>query len=427
MLDMNVIRKNPDIVKKSLKKRRFDFDLDGLLKLDIERREIIGEKESLQNRRKETSKQIGSLQKAGKDASEMIAATKQIGETIKNLEERLRAVEDDFRSRMLELPNIVHESLPEGDDESANRVERTWGEPPSLDFEPKDHVEIGEALGIIDLERATKVAGARFTFMTGPGARLERALINFMLQVHTTEHGYREILPPFIINAAALTGTGQLPKFEEDLFKLEDDRQFYLCPTAEVPVTNYFANEILDAGDLPAAFAAYTPCFRSEAGSYGKDTRGLIRQHQFNKVELVRFCRPEDSYEQLETLTGHAEKILQLLELPYRVVTLSTGDIGFGASKTYDLEVWIPSQQRYREISSCSNYEAFQARRAAIRYRPEPGARPEYLHTLNGSGLAIGRTVVALLENRQQADGSVTIPPALAPYFDQRKIIGATD
>jgi seryl-tRNA synthetase len=320
------------------------------------------------------------------------------------------------------LPNIPHASVPVGDDESANAEVRRWGTPPAFSFDPKDHVDLGTALGILDLERATKIAAARFAILNGAGARLERALINFMLDVQTREHGYRETLPPFIVNRAALFGTAQLPKFEADLFKLEDERQLYLIPTAEVPVTNYHREEILDASQLPMRWAAYTPCFRSEAGSYGRDTRGVIRQHQFEKVELVKYSLPENSYEELESLTRDAEAILQRLGLHYRVVTLSTADLGFGAAKTYDIEVWLPSQNTFREISSCSNYEAFQARRAQIRFRRAGGAKPEFVHTLNGSGLAIGRTWIAILENFQQEDGSVIIPEVLQPYMDMDKI-----
>jgi seryl-tRNA synthetase len=417
MLDVQLLRKHPEIIEENLKKRNFEFDLNKLHNLDEQRRSIISEKEQMQNRRKESSKQIGQLQKAGEDASAMIAETRNLGDEIKDLENKLREVEEGFNQAMLELPNIVHSSLPIGDDESANREEKVWGEPRNFDFEPKDHADLGEQAGCIDFQRAAKVAGARFAFMVGDGAQLERALINFFLHHHVRTHGYTEVIPPFIINSQSLTGTGQLPKFEKDLFKLTDEREFYLCPTAEVPVTNYYADEILDADALPAAFTAFTPCFRSEAGSHGKDTRGLIRQHQFNKVELVRFCKPEHSYDQLELLTEHAERMLEMLELPYRRMTLSTGDIGFGAAKTYDLEVWIPSQNTYREISSCSNYEDFQARRAKIRYRPEPGAKPAFVHTLNGSGLAVGRTAVAIIENYQQEDGSVAVPKALQPFM----------
>jgi seryl-tRNA synthetase len=428
MLDIGLIRKNPELVRKSLENRRYDFDLDGLIRLDERRRALITESESLQARRKEVSREIGALMKEGRqeEAEAAKAETREMGDRLKAMEAELREAEETFRARMLEVPNVPHESVPVGKDPESNRVERTWGEQAEFGFKPKDHVELGELLGIIDLQRAAKVAGARFSFMTDAGARLERALINFMLDLHTREHGYREVVPPFIINATALLGTGQLPKFEADLFKLTDERGLYLCPTAEVPVTNFYAEEIIDGRSLPAAFVAYTPCFRSEAGSYGVDTRGLIRQHQFNKVELVRFSAAEDSYHQLELLTGHAERVLQLLELPYRVVTLSTGDLGFGASKTYDLEVWLPSQGCYREISSCSNYEDFQARRAGIRYRPESGAKPVFAHTLNGSGLAVGRTLVAILENRQREDGSVELPETIIPYMDGLRSINSS-
>ncbi|HET9713691.1 MAG TPA: serine--tRNA ligase, partial [Pyrinomonadaceae bacterium] len=337
--------------------------------------------------------------------------------------DQLRAqAETRMHDLLATLPNIPHASVPVGDDESANAEVRRWGTPPAFSFEPKDHVDLGAALGILDLERATKIASARFAILNGAGARLERALINFMLDVQTREHGYLETLPPFIVNRNALFGTAQLPKFEADLFKLEDERQLYLIPTAEVPVTNYHREEILDASQLPMRWAAYTPCFRSEAGSYGRDTRGVIRQHQFEKVELVKYSLPENSYEELESLTRDAESILQKLGLHYRVVTLSTADLGFGSAKTYDIEVWLPSQNTFREISSCSNYEAFQARRAQIRFRRAGGAKPEFVHTLNGSGLAIGRTWIAILENYQQEDGSIIIPEILQPYMDMDKI-----
>jgi seryl-tRNA synthetase len=333
--------------------------------------------------------------------------------------DQLRAqAETRMHDLLATLPNIPHASVPVGDDESANAEVRRWGTPPAFSFEPKDHVDLGIALGILDLERATKIAAARFAILNGAGARLERALISFMLDVQTREHGYLETLPPFIVNRAALFGTAQLPKFEADLFKLEDERQLYLIPTAEVPVTNYHRDEILDATQLPMRWAAYTPCFRSEAGSYGRDTRGVIRQHQFEKVELVKYSLPENSYEELESLTRDAETILQKLGLHYRVVALSTADLGFGSAKTYDIEVWLPSQNTFREISSCSNYEAFQARRAQIRFRRAGGAKPEFVHTLNGSGLAIGRTWIAILENYQQEDGSIIIPEVLQPYMD---------
>lgn len=423
MLDVQLLRKNPEKIRENLRKRNFEFDLDTLASLDEERRSVISEKEQKQNQRKESSKQIGALQKAGESAEAMIRETRELGEEIKALEATLREIEEKFSQGMLELPNILHESVPAGRDEESNRVEKTWGDPPQFSFDPMHHADLGEERGWIDFQRAAKVAGARFAFMVGPAARLERALINFFLHHHTSAHGYTETVPPFIINSQALMGTAQLPKFEQDLFKLTDEREFYLCPTAEVPVTNFFADEILDAEQLPAAFTAYTPCFRSEAGSHGKDTRGLIRQHQFNKVELVRFSKPEESYDQLELLTSHAEKMLELLELPYRRVTLCAGDIGFGAAKTYDLEVWLPSQARYREISSCSNYEDFQARRAGIRFRPQPGAKPAFLHTLNGSGLAVGRTLVAILENYQREDKTVGIPQALRPFMGGLEVI----
>src|SRR6267154_6354028 len=343
-------------------------------------------------------------------------------DAISKANEQRDSYEKQMREFLSTVPNIPHESVPVGHDESANVEIRRWGAKPELDFEPKDHVDLGTALGILDLERATKITGARFAILNGAGARLERALISFMLDVHAREHGYRETLPPFIVNRDSLFGTGQLPKFEEDLFKIEDERGFYLIPTAEVPVTNYYREEILEASQLPMKWAAYTPCFRSEAGSYGKDTRGIIRQHQFEKVELVKCSLPENSYEELESLTLNAEKVLQLLGLHYRVVTLSTGDLGFSNAKTYDIEVWLPSQNAFREISSCSNYEAFQARRANIRFRRAGGAKPEFVHTLNGSALAVGRTWLAILENFQQADGSVIIPEALRSYMGADRI-----
>jgi len=351
---------------------------------------------------------------------------KQVGDLkdqIAEFDQQREQAEGRMRELLSTLPNIPHESVPVGKDETANAEIRRWGTKPEFDFEPKDHVDLGTALGILDLERATKIAGARFAILNGSGARLERALIDFMLDLHTREHGYRETLPPFIVNASALFGTGQLPKFEEDLFKLEDERGFYLIPTAEVPVTNYYREEILDASQLPMKFVAYTPCFRSEAGSYGKDTRGMIRQHQFEKVELVKYSPPENSYDELESLTRNAETVLQRLGIHYRVVALSTGDLGFSNAKTYDIEVWLPSQNAFREISSCSNYEAFQARRANIRFRRAGGAKPEFLHTLNGSGLAVGRTWIAVLENYQQADGAVAVPDALQSYMGGMKTI----
>jgi seryl-tRNA synthetase len=356
------------------------------------------------------------------EALNVRARVAELKERLSRAEATRERAEEGMREILISLPNIPHESVPRGESEADNVEVRRWGTAPQFDFEPKDHVDLGTALGILDLERATKIAAARFAILNGAGARLERALVNFMLDVQTREHGYSETLPPFIVNRNALFGTGQLPKFETDLFKLRDDRELYLIPTAEVPVTNYHREEILDASQLPLRWAAYTPCFRSEAGSYGRDTRGIIRQHQFEKVELVKYSVPENSYEELESLTRDAETILQKLGLHYRVVALSTADLGFGSAKTYDIEVWLPSQNAFREISSCSNYEAFQARRAQIRFRRAGGAKPEFVHTLNGSGLAIGRTWIAVLENYQQADGSVLIPEALQPYMDCDRI-----
>src|SRR2546423_2452067 len=417
MLDLNYVRDNLDAVRAALEKRGMATSvLDDFAAADAERRRVIAESDRLNAERNAASREIGALMKDGK-RDEADARRKQVNE-LKQRMGQLDAAREQAEARMRELlstlPNIPHESVPVGKDESANVELRRWGTKPEFDFEPKDHVDLGISLGILDLERAVKIAGARFAILNGAGARLERALIDFMLDLHTREHGYRETLPPFIVNASALFGTGQLPKFEEDLFKLEDERGFYLIPTAEVPVTNYYREEILDASQLPMKFVAYTPCFRSEAGSYGKDTRGVIRQHQFEKVELVKYSLPENSYDELEALTQNAEKVLQLLGLHYRVVTLSTGDLGFSNAKTYDIEVWLPSQNAFREISSCSNYEAFQARRANIRFR-RAGSKLEFVHTLNGSGLAIGRTWIAILENFQQADGSVNVPEVLRP------------
>jgi len=420
MLDLNYVRENFERVRAGLEARGFPVAaLDDFARLDVERRRAIAESDSLNAQRNAASREIGSLMKEGRK-EEAEGRRREVGE----LKERIAALDrarDEAERRMQELlsaiPNVPHESVPVGRDESANREVRVWGEAPSFDFEPLDHVDLGTRLGILDLERAAKIAAARFSVLRGAGARMERALINFMLDVHTQEHGYEETLPPFIVNADSLFGTAQLPKFEEDLFRLTDERGLYLIPTAEVPVTNIYREEILDASELPMRFAAYTPCFRSEAGSYGRDTRGVIRQHQFDKVELVKLSLPENSYDELEGLTRDAEAILQRLGLHYRTVALSTGDMGFAGAKTYDLEVWLPSQNTFREISSCTNFEAFQARRAQIRFRRSPGSKPEYVHTLNGSGLAVGRTWLAILENYQQPDGSVVIPEALRPYM----------
>jgi seryl-tRNA synthetase len=421
MLDLNYVRENLETVKKALENRNFPTGaLDAFAELDAERRRVIGESDRVNQQRNASSREIGALMQAGRRAEAEAKKAEVAG--LKEKQAELENSRDEAESKMRELlaglPNIPHASVPVGVDETANVEARRWGSPREFDFEPKDHVDLGEKLGILDLERAAKLAGSRFAILNGAGARLERALVNFMLDVHTTEHGYRETLPPFIVNANALYGTGQLPKFEADLFKLTDERGFYLIPTAEVPVTNYHGGEILDAADLPKYYTAYTPCFRSEAGSYGRDTRGLIRQHQFEKVELVKLSLPETSEEEHEKMTADAERILQLLGLPYRTVVLSTGDMGFGATKTYDIEVWIPSQKTYREISSCSNCGDFQARRMNLRFKRAGNAKTEFVHTLNGSGLAVGRTWIAVLENYQQADGSILIPEILQSYMN---------
>ena len=421
MLDINFVRENLDIVRRALADRNFPAEaLDTFAELDAERRRVIVEADAVNQARNESSKEIGALMQAGrKDEAE---AKKAEVAGLKDKQSALEKARDEVDSAMRDLlsglPNIPDADVPVGPDESANVEIRRWGSPREFEFEPKDHVDLGEALGILDFERASKISGSRFAILNGAGARLERALANFMLDVHTTQHGYTETLPPYLVNREALFGTNQLPKFEDDLFHLKGERELALIPTAEVPVTNYHAGEILDAKDLPKYYTAYSPCFRSEAGSYGRDTRGLIRQHQFEKVELVKLTLPEESEREHEGLTANAERILQLLGLPYRTVILSTGDIGFGARRTYDIEVWLPSQQTYREISSCSNCGDFQARRMNLRFRRAGGSKPEFVHTLNGSGLAIGRTWVAILENYQQADGSVTIPEVLSPYMN---------
>jgi seryl-tRNA synthetase len=427
MLDLNFVRENIDKVRAALEARRADTKaLDDFTRADEERRRVISESDKLNAERNASSKEIGALMKEGKkdEAEARRAEVGRLKDRVAELDQLRAQTETRMHDLLSTLPNIPNASVPVGSDESANAEVRRWGTAPQFSFEPKDHVDLGIALGILDLERATKIAAARFAILNGAGARLERALINFMLDVQTREHGYLETLPPFIVNRTALFGTAQLPKFEADLFKLQDPRELYLVPTAEVPVTNYHNDEILDASKLPLKWAAYTPCFRSEAGSYGRDTRGVIRQHQFEKVELVKYSLPENSYEELEALTRDAETILQKLGLHYRVVTLATGDLGFGSAKTYDIEVWLPSQNTFREISSCSNYEAFQARRAQIRFRRAGGAKPEFVHTLNGSGLAIGRTWIAVLENYQQEDGSVIIPEVLRPYMGGMERIG---
>lgn len=415
MLDLKFVRSNPQVVIDALAKRGGKISLDHFLSLEEERRSILGQVEEMKSRRNAASKQVGMMKKNGEDASALMEEARQLGDDIAGLDKRLATVEDALHEQLLNIPNIPHESVPAGTDDSANVEQRRWGTPREFEFEVKNHWDIGTDLDILDFERAGKLAGARFTVYKDQGARLERAVVNFFLDLHTKEHGYTEIFPPFIANSQTLQGTGQLPKFKEDMFHLEGT-DYYLIPTAEVPVTNLYAGEILEGDQLPIKYAAYTACFRSEAGAAGRDTRGLIRQHQFNKVELVKFVKPEDSYAELDKLTADAEDALQKLGLPYRVVALCGGDLGFSSAKTFDLEVWLPGFNGYREISSCSNFEDFQARRANIRFRGENG-KPQFLHTLNGSGLAVGRTVAAILENYQQADGTVKVPDVLVPYM----------
>ena len=416
MLDIKLIRENPDLVKRAMKTRNKDMDalVDEILEIDARRRELSAKRDQLKARQNAAGKMIPQLKKEGKDTSELMAEMNAVKDAIKADDEELTALENKQKSIMYEFPNIPSETTPVGKDDSENVEIRRWGEPRKFDFEAEAHWDIGARLGILDPETAAKVTGARFHFYKGLGARLERSIINFYLNTHT-EHGYTEIFPPFMVNRASMTGTGQLPKFEEDAFKLTND--YFLIPTAEVPVTNMHRDEILDGSRLPLKYCAYSACFRAEAGSAGRDTRGLIRQHQFNKVELVKFVKPEDSYKELESLTNDAERVLQLLGLPYRVVALSTGDIGFSSAKTYDIEVWMPSYGRYVEISSCSNFEDFQARRASIRYKEDAKSKATLVHTLNGSGVAIGRTVAAILENYQNADGSITVPEVLREYM----------
>lgn len=423
MLDPRRLRQDFSAIKQRLQYRGEDIsDLDRFPEVDEKRRAIIQEAEALKKKRNEVSQQISVLKREKKDADHLIQEMKHVSESIKTLDQELRETENTLQKILLRIPNIPHESVPIGESEEDNVLHKTWGDIPEFGFEPKPHWELGAALGLLDFEAAGKVAGSRFVFHKGLGAKLERALINFMLDLHTSEHGYVEMLPPYLVHEDSMTGTGQLPKFAEDVFKIEDSHLF-LIPTAEVPVTNYHREEILEADQLPLAYAAYSSCFRSEAGAAGRDTRGLIRQHQFNKVELVRFVKPEESYEQLEQLTSQAEKVLQLLNLPYRVMSMCTADLGFAAAKKYDLEVWLPSSQTYREISSCSNFEDFQARRANIRFRRDKKSKPEFVHTLNGSGLAIGRTVAAILENYQQADGRIRLPEVLRPYMQGKEYV----
>ncbi|WP_020618193.1 serine--tRNA ligase [Paenibacillus daejeonensis] len=426
MLDIKRLRADFSGVQETLVKRGGTAAdvLAGFTDLDTKRRDMLQETEQLKSRRNTVSQEVAKLKKSGGDADALILEMREVGDRIKALDEEIRGLEVQIDELMLSVPNLPHESVPVGSSEEDNVEIRRVGEPRTFEFEPKAHWDIAQGLGILDFEAAGKVTGSRFVFYKGLGARLERALINFMMDLHSDRHGYEELLPPQIVNRDSLVGTGQLPKFEEDLFKLADT-EYYMIPTAEVPVTNIHRDEILSGEELPKHYVAYSACFRSEAGSAGRDTRGLIRQHQFNKVELIKVVKPEDSYRELEAMTADAERVLQLLGLPYRVLTLCTGDMGFTAAKTYDLEVWLPESGMYREISSCSNCEDFQARRAAIRYRSEPKAKPEFVHTLNGSGLAVGRTVAAILENGQQADGSVIIPEALRPYMGNLESIQA--
>ncbi|MDI9559299.1 MAG: serine--tRNA ligase [Pseudomonadota bacterium] len=415
MIDPKMLREKSEIDFESLKKRGAEINMDKLLSLDEKRRMLIQESEKMKSERNELSNEIARLKKSGSDAENKISHLRDLGKDIEGLEQELRIVEKEWENMLLVIPNIPHESVPVGTSETDNKEVRVWGEKPSFDFAPLPHWDIGEKLDILDFKRAAKITGSRFTLYKAGGALLERALINFMLDLHTREHGYTEVLPPFMVNRDAMTGTGQLPKFEEELFKLQGI-DYFLIPTAEVPVTNIYNNEILKEDDLTIKFVAYTPCFRAEAGAHGKDTRGLTRQHQFNKVELVKFARPEQSYEELEGLLLDAEDVLKKLNIHYRVSLLCTGDLGFSSAKTYDIEVWLPGQNIYREISSCSNFENFQARRARIRYR-KSGNKIDFVHTLNGSGLAVGRTVMAVMENYQNSDGSITIPEALRPYM----------
>jgi seryl-tRNA synthetase len=420
MLELRFIRENLELVKEKTEFRGIkDSRIDDFAEVDTKRRELLSELESLRNKRKTVSSEIAVLKKEKKNADSLILEMRAAGERIKELEKLVASVEENLQDIVMGIPNLCDDSVPQGLDENENVEIRQWGNIPEFAFDPKPHWEIGEGLDILDFERAAKLSGARFALLKGFGSRLERALINFMLDLHTQKHGYTEVLPPFLVNSTSMTATGQLPKFEEDLFRIKD-WDLYLIPTAEVPVTNIHRDETLAEKELPIKYCSYTPCFRSEAGSYGKDTRGLIRQHQFDKVELVKFTRPEESIDELESLLADAEEVLQLLKLPYRVVTLCTGDLGFSAIKTYDIEVWMPAQNKYREISSCSNFGDFQARRGGVRYRPRDSKKSSLVHTLNGSGLAVGRTLAAILENFQRDDGSVYLPEILEPYFEKR-------
>jgi seryl-tRNA synthetase len=416
MLDIKYLRQNIDFVRQKMDERGQKIDFDRFIDLDAKRRDILQAVETLRNERNSVSKQVGELKKKKEDASALIEKMGNVSAKIKEYDESLRVTEEELNAFVMIVPNVQHESVPQGQGSEDNTVVHTWGEKPVFSFEPKQHFELGESLNILDFARGAKITGARFTVYRGAGAQLERALFNFMLDLHVEKHGYTEVLTPFMVNAESMTGTGQLPKFKEDLFKIEG-MEYYLIPTAEVPVTNIYRDEILEEDKLPIYLVAYSPCFRSEAGSYGKDTRGLIRQHQFNKVEMVKFSKPETSYDELEKLTANAEEVLEKLGIAYRTVCLCTADLGFSSAKTYDVEAWMPGQNTYREISSCSNFDDFQARRASIRFRRADSGKVDFVHTLNGSGLAVGRTVVAILENYQQADGSVLIPEALRPYM----------
>ncbi|HET7308040.1 MAG TPA: serine--tRNA ligase [Gammaproteobacteria bacterium] len=417
MLDPKLLRNDPDAVAANLRRRGFEFNVAAYGELESRRKALQTETESLRNERNERSRAIGKAKAAGEDIAPLREAVEAVGDRLKKAEAEFAEVQASLDDIHLGLPNLLSESVPDGADENANQEVRQWGEPPKFDFEPADHVALGERLGTMDFESASKLAGARFVVLRGTLARMHRALAQFMLDLHTGEHGYQEMYVPYLVSTETLTGTGQLPKFADDLFALAGDSGYFLIPTAEVPLTNLSRGDILDADKLPRRYVAHTPCFRAEAGAYGKDTRGMIRQHQFDKVELVQLVKPEDSYQALEELTGHAEKVLQALELPYRVMSLCAGDIGFSAAKTYDLEVWLPGQNRYREISSCSNCEDFQARRMQTRWRDPETGKPELLHTLNGSGVAIGRALIAVMENYQQEDGAIKVPEALRPYM----------
>ncbi|MBQ7198760.1 MAG: serine--tRNA ligase [Selenomonadaceae bacterium] len=421
MLDMKFVRDNLDVVRAMLKNRNNSLNLDGFAELEKKRRDILNEADALKNQKNSTSKKIGELRKAGEDTEKISAEVRELGKKISALDGELREVEESLREILLSIPNMPADDVPIGVDDTQNPEIRRWGTPRQFDFEPKAHWDIGDALKILDFDRASKVTGARFTFYRGLGARLERACINFMMDLHANKHGYTEMLAPYIVNKNSMIGTGQLPKFAEDMFKLEG-MDYYLVPTAEVPTTNYHRDEILSAENLPEYFSCYTACFRADSGAAGSDTRGLIRHHQFNKVELIKFTKPEESWAELESMVAAAEDVLKILEIPYRVVLLCTGDMSFTSAKTYDIEVWMPAQNKYREISSCSNCTDYQARRANIKFKRDNKSKPEFVHTLNGSGIAVGRTVAAILENYQQADGTVTIPKALIPYMGVEKI-----